>query len=79
MVDGFDVVAVRIEDEGGIVARMIAAFPGSSVVAPARGDGCCIERIDRGSAARLEGEVGSAAYLVAPAVRPSMNFRWKIR
>src|SRR5215204_5167663 len=36
MADRFDVVAVRIEDEGPIVARMVLGTkPGTTVVAPA--------------------------------------------
>jgi hypothetical protein len=47
MADRFDVVAVRIEDEGPIVARMILrAKPRTAVVAPTRRDGRLMEGIN---------------------------------
>ena len=47
MADRFDVVAVRIEDEGSIVARMVlGSKPGSAVVAPTRRDGRLMEGIN---------------------------------
>jgi hypothetical protein len=50
MADRFDVVAVRIEDEGPIVAWMVlGAKPGTTVVAPARRDGRLMEGINSGA------------------------------
>jgi hypothetical protein len=50
MADRFDVVAVRIEDEGPIVARMVlGAKPGTAVVAPTRRHGRLTEGINSGA------------------------------
>jgi len=47
MADRFDVVAVRIENEGPIVARMVLrSKPGSAVVAPTRRYGRLMEGIN---------------------------------
>ena len=46
--DGFDVVPVGIEDEGGVVPGVIVrANAGRSVVDPSCLDGCGVESIDR--------------------------------
>jgi hypothetical protein len=55
--DGFDVVAVRIEDEGGVVALAVGAWPGSPVVAAAGGEGGGVERVDGGLVDGVEGDV----------------------
>jgi hypothetical protein len=45
--DRFSIVAVRIEDEGPIVARMVlGSKPGTAVVAPTRRDGRLMEGIN---------------------------------
>ena len=50
MADRFNVVAVRIEDEGSIVAWMVlGAKPGTAVVAPTRRDGRLMEGINGGA------------------------------
>src|SRR5215207_745439 len=50
MADRFNVVAVRIEDEGPIVAWMVLrAKPGTAVVAPTRRDGLLMEGINSGA------------------------------
>jgi len=46
--DSFYVVPIGVEDEGGVVPRVIVRTkPGSSVVDPSCVDGCGVERIDR--------------------------------
>ena len=37
MADGFDVVAVRVEQEGGVIAGMIRPYPRPAIVAAAGG------------------------------------------
>jgi hypothetical protein len=47
MADRFDVLAVRIEDEGPIVACMVRGTkPGTAIVAPTRRDGRLMESLD---------------------------------
>ncbi len=50
MADRFNVVALWIEDEGPIVARMVlGAKPGTAVVAPTRRHGRLMEGINGGA------------------------------
>ena len=42
----FDVVAVGVEDERAVVARVVAALTRSAVVATSRGDRGCVPRAD---------------------------------
>jgi hypothetical protein len=69
MADRFDVVGVRIKDEGPIVARMVLrAKPRTTVVAPARRDGRLVEGINGGALGgegegEGEGDVEGLAYL----------------
>src|SRR6185437_1228484 len=56
--NGFDVMAVRIDDEGREVSRGIVAISGSAVVFGARGDGGSMKRFDLFPIRRLEGQVG---------------------
>jgi hypothetical protein len=65
MADRFDVVGVRIKDEGPIVARMVLrAKPRTTVVAPARRDGRLVEGINGGAlGGEGEGDVEGLAYL----------------
>ena len=46
MEDRLDVVSVRIEGEGGIIARVIGAFSRAAVVAPAIGEGRRMEGLN---------------------------------
>ena len=57
MVDGLDVVAVRVEEEGGIVAGVVGALAGGAVVTAARGEAGGVEAPDRLAVGGLEGEV----------------------
>ncbi len=79
MAHRFDAVAVRVEDEGGIIAVVIVrAETGTAVVPSTRREGVAVEEIDRLTARRLEtpmapignhairrynGDVGSLAVL----------------
>ena len=72
MADRFDVVAVRIENVGPIVARMVlGAKPGTTVVAPARRDGYLVEGVNGGAVVGGERDVESLAWLASaePEVR----------
>src|SRR5215208_162315 len=64
MADRFDVVAVRIQDEGPKVARMVlGAKPGTTVVAPARRDGRLVEGLHCRTVVGDEGHVDGVARL----------------
>ena len=64
MADGFDVVAVRIKDEGPIVARVVLGpEPGTTVVAPARRDGRLVEGLHARAVGSGEGDVDGVAWL----------------
>ena len=72
MADRFDVVAIRIEDIGRMVARMVLrAKPGTTVVASARCECLLVEGIHAGAVGGGERDVdGLAAITVAdPEVR----------
>src|SRR5258708_5475942 len=58
--DGLDVVAVGIEQEGGVVGRaVIGAQPGTAVIAPAGLDPGAVEAVDGGAIGRAEGDMGA--------------------
>ncbi len=57
VMDDLDVVAVRIEREGRVVAGMVGALARRAVVAASAGKGCGVERLHRAAVRRLEGEV----------------------
>src|SRR5687768_17273974 len=62
MADRFDVVAIRIEDEGRIVARMVlGAKPGITVVASARCECLLVEGIHAGAVGGGERDVDGLA------------------
>jgi hypothetical protein len=64
MADRFNVVAVRIEDEGPIVARMIIrSKPGSAVVAPTRRYGRLMEGINGGAVIGSKRDVEGLTWL----------------
>ncbi|KAG1302687.1 hypothetical protein G6F62_015865 [Rhizopus arrhizus] len=63
VIDHFDVVAVRIEHKGAVVARVVGAFAGRAVVGAAGGDRGAVEGIDGGAVAGLEGQVVAAGQL----------------
>jgi hypothetical protein len=64
MADCFYVVAIRIEDEGPIVARMIIrSKPGSAVVAPTRHDGRLMEGINGGAVIGSKRDVEGLTWL----------------
>ena len=67
MADRFDVVAVWIDDEGPIVARMVLwSKPGTAVVAPTRRHG------------RLMEGINSGALIVIVAARSIWKMRWRM-
>jgi hypothetical protein len=64
MADRFNVVAVRIEDEGPIVARMVlGSKPGSAVVAPTRPHGRLMEGINGEAVIGSKRDVEGLAWL----------------
>ena len=66
MADRFDVVAIRIEDEGRIVARMVlGAKPGTTVVASARCECFLVEGIHPGAVIGGERDVDGLAAITA--------------
>jgi hypothetical protein len=61
VVDDLDVVAVRVEHEGAVVARVVdGALAGGAVVLVARGERGGVERPHGGVLVRGEGEGGRA-------------------
>src|SRR5688572_19133346 len=64
MVDGLDVVSVRVESERSIVARVVLALAGRTVAATAVGESGCMEGGDCGMARRLERQVNRGDLLV---------------
>jgi hypothetical protein len=46
MEDGFDIVAVRVEHEGRIIAGMVVAKAGRAIVCSTRIEGCCVKAVD---------------------------------
>ena len=66
----FDVVAVRIEDEGPVVGRVVlGAKPGTAVVVPARRDGRLVEGLHCRAVVGGEGDVDGVAWLARERVR----------
>src|SRR5215212_5133192 len=64
MADCFDVVAVRIEDEGPVVARMVlGAKPRTTVVTPARRHGFVVEGVNCSAVVGGERDVEGLACL----------------
>src|SRR5690606_14419849 len=63
VVHGLDIVAVRIENESGVVIRMIGAFPGCAVVRSAVGQRRLVERVDHAPVGGLEREVMTTGQL----------------
>jgi hypothetical protein len=64
MADRFDVVAVRIEDEGSIVARMVlGAKPRSSVVALTRRHCRLMEGVNSGAVIGTRGDMKRMPWL----------------
>src|SRR5690606_22862496 len=57
VIDGLDVVAVGIEDEGGVVAGMVWARTGAAVVGAAAGERGPVEGVDHRRIPGLEREV----------------------
>lgn len=43
--DGFDVIAIRVQHECGVIAGMVRARTGSAVVSAAGGERGCMERL----------------------------------
>ena len=43
--DGFDVIAIRVQHECGVIAGMVRARTGSAVVSAAGGESGCMERL----------------------------------
>ena len=65
MADRFDVVAIRIEDEGRIVALMVLrAKPGTTVVASARCECLLVEGIHAGAVGGGERDVDGLARII---------------
>src|SRR5262245_50593664 len=60
MVDGFDVVAVRVEDEGRVVTGMIGTLSGSAVILATIGQRRLVERFDGRAARCLERDMVAA-------------------
>jgi hypothetical protein len=64
MANRFDVVAIWIEDEGRVVARVVfGPEPGTTVVAPARREGRLVEGLHGRAVGSAEGDVDGVAWL----------------
>jgi hypothetical protein len=59
MKDRFNVVAVRVEDERSVVARMVCPLSGRTVVVPPSAQCREVEGVDHFAARRLEREMDS--------------------
>jgi tetratricopeptide (TPR) repeat protein len=57
VIDRLDIVAVGIEDEGGVIARMVGPFARGAIVGAAGGEGGLVEGVDRGAVFGLERQV----------------------
>ena len=60
MVNGLDVVAIRVDEKSGIIARMVAALAGRSIVLAAIGEPGLVEALDLRAVIGLEGEMDVA-------------------
>ena len=70
--DRLDVVAVWIEDIGGVVVRgVLRTEAGGAVVRSSGGDGGDVERIDRRAVVGVEGDVRAATGLRRPIPKSS--------
>src|SRR5215218_8993469 len=85
MADRFDVVAVRVEDVGLVVARMVLGTkPGTTVVTPARTYGFLVEGVNRCAVVCGERDVEGLACLalaypevrLAPPPEPRCRGTW---
>src|SRR4051794_25669769 len=85
MADRFDVVAVRIEDEGRVVVRMVLGTkPRAAVVTPAHRDGFLVEGVNGGVVLGGERDVEGLACLalaypeirLAPPPEPRCGGAW---
>ena len=63
MEDGFDIVAVRVQDERGVVAGVVGLLARRPVVAPAMRQRRTVKRVDRRAVLGLEGKVMPAGQL----------------
>src|ERR1051325_1541375 len=65
MANGFHVVAVRIEDEGAVVVRMIdGADAGRSVILPTRRHGCFVKRPHLLTVGGQKGDVDRSGWFI---------------
>ena len=76
MDDGLDVVSVRIELEGGIVAGVIGAFARAAVVATAGVERGGVEGVDGGPVPCLEREVDRGTGPFARSTQSSSQAKW---
>jgi hypothetical protein len=65
--DRLDVVAVRVQRVGGVVAGVVVALAGTAVVRAAGRERCLVEAGDRVAVGRLEGEVEAGRRLAVGA------------
>src|SRR5271156_4055296 len=81
--DRFDVVAVGVENEGGVVVRMVMRpQSGSAIVAASGAETSLIKRLDLGSRLGGEGHVQTAHRFLAvsyPEMRPPFNAEPRMR
>jgi hypothetical protein len=57
MEDGFDVVPVRVQSKGSVIAKVIRPFSRPAIVAPAMGEGGFMEGLNAAPVPGLKGEV----------------------
>lgn len=75
MADGLDVVAVRVEDEGAVVAGVVdRPQTGGAVVGATRGQGGGVEGVDLLDRANAEGDVSAADRRPAAPIDPEERF-----
>jgi len=69
VVDDLDVIAVGVEDEGGVIAGVVGALAGCSVVTSPRRQGGRVKAIDGGSGRGLERQVDASGQLTLAGAR----------
>jgi hypothetical protein len=57
MEDGFDVVSVWVEGERSVVARVVTALAGCTIVATTRAECCPMKCLDGRAIGRLKGQM----------------------
>ena len=63
MIDGLDIVTVRIQHKGCVVAGMVVPLAGFAIVSPTSGEGSSVKEPHGRLVGRLKGEMEARWYL----------------